>query len=102
MLTIADKTFSSRLIMGTALYPSPEIARFWELIKSLGVHVLPSKAGCKTLNETVSIAALLERRGQKAGVAIAVNGEFVPKSQHTSRIVRDGEDIEIVALMEGG
>lgn len=56
----------------------------------------------QTLNEAVSIATLLERRGQKAGVAVAINGEFVPKSQHTSRIVRDGEDIEIVAPMQGG
>ena len=85
MLKIADKTFSSRLIMGSALYPSPEIMaesikaggaelvtvalrrqnpteksgeRFWELIKSLGVQVLPNTAGCKTVKEAVNIARM--------------------------------------------
>lgn len=85
MLKIADKTFTSRLIMGSALYPSPEImaesiraggaelvtvslrrqnptekagARFWELIKSLGVSVLPNTAGCKTVKEAVNIARM--------------------------------------------
>ena len=85
LLNIADKTFSSRLIMGSALYPSPEImaesikaggaelvtvalrrqnptdksgARFWELIKSLGVQVLPNTAGCKTVKEAVNIARM--------------------------------------------
>ena len=56
----------------------------------------------QTLNETVSIAALLERRGQKAGIAVAINGEFVPKSQHTSLLLKDADDIEIVAPMQGG
>ena len=54
------------------------------------------------LNEPVSIAALLERRDQKAGVAVAINGEFVPKSQHTSHILKDADEIEIVAPMQGG
>ncbi len=56
----------------------------------------------QTLNETVSIAALLERRGQKAGVAVAINGEFIPKSQHASQILKDADEIEIVAPMQGG
>lgn len=56
----------------------------------------------QTLNDTVSVAALLERRGQKAGVAIAINGEFVPRSQHGARILREGDDVEIVAPMQGG
>lgn len=85
MLKIADKTFSSRLIMGSALYPSPDImaesiraggaelvtvalrrqnpadksgARFWELIQSLGVQVLPNTAGCKTVKEALNIARM--------------------------------------------
>ena len=56
----------------------------------------------QTLNDTVSITALLEYRGQKAGVAVAVNGEFVPKSQHASHILKDADEIEIVAPMQGG
>lgn len=56
----------------------------------------------QALNETVSIAALLEHRGQKAGVAVAINGEFVPKSQHAAHILKDADEIEIVAPMQGG
>lgn len=85
MLTIANRTFTSRLIMGSALYPSPEImaaaikaagaeivtvalrrqnpkdksgARFWELIQSLNVQVLPNTAGCKTVKEAVNTAQM--------------------------------------------
>ena len=56
----------------------------------------------QTVNDTVSVEALLERRGQKAGVAIAINGEFVPRSQHCTRILQEGDDMEIVAPMQGG
>lgn len=56
----------------------------------------------QALNDTVSIAALLERRCQSAGVAVAINGEFVPKSQHAAHILHDADDIEIVAPMQGG
>ncbi len=75
----------SRLLTGTALYPSPQIlsdaviasgsklvtvsvrreaAReragqgFWELIKKLDVHVLPNTAGCKTVKEAVTTAQM--------------------------------------------
>ncbi|MCK5495449.1 MAG: thiazole synthase, partial [Hyphomicrobiaceae bacterium] len=75
----------SRLLIGTALYPSPQIlsdaviasgsklvtvsvrreaarARagqgFWELIKQLDVHVLPNTAGCKTVKEAVTTAQM--------------------------------------------
>lgn len=85
MLKIADRTFTSRLIMGSALYPSPEImaaslraggaelvtvalrrqnprdksgARFWELIQGLGVQVLPNTAGCKSVREAVTTAQM--------------------------------------------
>jgi len=35
-------------------------------------------------------------------IAVAVNGEFVPRSQYASRIVHDGESVEIVAPVQGG
>jgi len=85
MLEFYDKKISSRLLIGTALYPSPQIlcdavrasgsqivtvsvrreaAReragqgFWELIKELDVHVLPNTAGCKTVKEAVTTAQM--------------------------------------------
>lgn len=73
---------SSRLILGTAQYPSPAVlaaavkasgsglvtvslrreggggAAFWELIRELGVAVLPNTAGCHTAKEAVTTAAM--------------------------------------------
>jgi thiazole synthase len=74
MLKFYGKEFSSRLLIGSALYPSPKIMQdairaagsqivtvsvrresaggktgdqFWSLIRELGVSVLPNTAGCK-------------------------------------------------------
>lgn len=73
----------SRLLLGTALYPSPQIMadavtasnaaivtvslrretargtsgqRFLDLIRGLGVHVLPNTAGCRTARDAVTTA----------------------------------------------
>lgn len=79
------KEFSSRLLVGTALYPSPKIMQdairasgsqivtvsvrretaggktgdaFWSLIRELEVTVLPNTAGCKSVREAVTTAKL--------------------------------------------
>lgn len=49
-----------------------------------------------------TIAALLETRVQRVGVAVAINGEFVPRSLYGERILLEGDEIEIVAPMQGG
>ena len=75
----------SRLLLGTAQYPSPQVLadavkasaagivtvslrreaarersgeRFFELIKALGVHVLPNTAGCRTPREAITTAQM--------------------------------------------
>src|ERR1700760_4179349 len=85
MVTFYDKTFSSRLLIGTALYPSPAIMQnairaagseivtvslrreaaggktgdaFWNLIRELGVTVLPNTAGCRSVREAVTTEKL--------------------------------------------
>ncbi|MDO1583964.1 thiazole synthase [Rhizobium oryzicola] len=85
MLTLYDRTVSSRLLLGTARYPSPakladavrrsgtEIVTvslrretaggkaggaFFELIRDLGVHVLPNTAGCHSVSEAVLTAKM--------------------------------------------
>jgi len=85
MLRLYDQTFSSRLLLGTALYPSPKIMQqairasgceivtvslrresaggkagdaFWSLIRELGVTVLPNTAGCRTARDAVTTAEL--------------------------------------------
>ncbi|MFD1198407.1 thiazole synthase [Brucella gallinifaecis] len=85
MLEFYGKTFESRLLLGTAQYPSPSILAdsvrsssteivtvslrresgnmragqdFWTLIKALGVSVLPNTAGCHTAREAVTTAKM--------------------------------------------
>ncbi len=80
-----DEEFSSRFLIGSALYPSPKIMQdairaagseivtvsvrresaggktgdaFWSLIRELSVTVLPNTAGCKSVREAVTTAKL--------------------------------------------
>jgi thiazole synthase len=84
-LTLYDAKFDSRLLLGTARYPSPAIlaqaihaARtgivtvslrreaggsragesFWALIRESGAKVLPNTAGCRTVKEAVTTAQM--------------------------------------------
>ncbi|MCH9806203.1 MAG: thiazole synthase [Alphaproteobacteria bacterium] len=84
-LTFYGVTVASRMLLGTALYPSPQLmadavkasgcqvvtvslrretargkigARFLELINGLGVHVLPNTAGCRTAKEAITTAQM--------------------------------------------
>ena len=85
MLEFYGTTVSSRLLLGTARYPSPAIladavrasktdivtvslrretagsrtgGAFFELIRALGVRVLPNTAGCHTVSEAVLTAKM--------------------------------------------
>lgn len=85
MVEFYGQKVTSRLLMGTALYPSPDILQkavkasdagivtvslrreaarqnsgqgFWELIRELPVHVLPNTAGCKSVKEAVTTAQM--------------------------------------------
>lgn len=83
MWEIGGRQFSSRLLLGTAGYPSPEAlrdsirrsgaeivtvslrrqsgaegGRFWEIIRSCGVSVLPNTAGCRSAEEAILTARL--------------------------------------------
>ena len=84
-LRLYGAELGSRLLLGTARYPSPEVMaeavkaarvevvtvslrreaargrngeRFFELISSLGVHVLPNTAGCRTPKEAIATAEM--------------------------------------------
>lgn len=85
MLELYGKEVASRLLLGTARYPSPAIladavraskteivtvslrretagsgkgGAFFELIRELGVHVLPNTAGCHSVSEAVLTARM--------------------------------------------
>lgn len=84
-LVVYGVALSSRLLLGTAQYPSPRVLadavsrsdvevvtvslrregarekggqRFWELIRELGVRVLPNTAGCRTAKEAIATAEM--------------------------------------------
>jgi thiazole synthase len=82
LLNIYGESFQSRLLIGSALYPSPEVmsqsithsqanivtvslrrqnsvsagSDFWQLIKDTGLRVLPNTAGCHSVKEAVTLA----------------------------------------------
>jgi thiazole synthase len=85
MVEFYGERFASRLILGSALYPSPESFRrsaqasgaeivtvslrregardkagqhFWDLVRSLNVKVLPNTAGCRTAKEAITTAMM--------------------------------------------
>lgn len=85
MLTLYGKSFTSRLILGTAQYPSPSALKqaveaagaeivtvslrressrartgqgFWTLIEEMGCRVLPNTAGCRTAKEAIATAKM--------------------------------------------
>ena len=51
----------------------------------------------------LSLTSLLEREGfADKKVAVAINGQFVPRSSYDERMVSDADEIDIVAPMQGG
>lgn len=85
MVSFYGRNCASRMMVGTALYPSPTIMqqairasgaeivtvsvrresagggtgrKFWSLIEELGVAVLPNTAGCRTVRDAVTTARL--------------------------------------------
>ncbi|PIT70005.1 thiazole synthase [Bartonella tribocorum] len=85
MLNLYGREFSSRLMLGTAQYPSPAILRdaiyksnteiitvslrresagekqgrqFWQFLQELDITILPNTAGCYTVKEAVTTAHL--------------------------------------------
>lgn len=85
MIELYGTKLSSRLLLGTAQYPSPAILadavkascasavtvslrremaggkggeKFWSLIQSLRLHVLPNTAGCHSVKEAVTTAKM--------------------------------------------
>jgi sulfur carrier protein len=44
----------------------------------------------------------LASSAQRDGIAVAVNGEVVPRAMWAQKEVHDGDDIEIVRAVQGG
>jgi thiazole synthase len=102
MLRLYDAELSSRLLLGTARYPSPSILTeavkasgaqlvtvslrresggeragqgFWSIIRDLGVRVLPNTAGCHSVKEAVTTAQMAREVFGTSWVKLEVIGE---------------------------
>ena len=57
-------------------------------------HVLPSRS---------TVAALVAAMGfEPRGIAVAVDGEVVPRRTWSDRTLRAGEQVEILTIAQGG
>ena len=101
-MRVYDVDFTSRLLLGTAQYPSPatltaaveasgcEVVTvslrreaagerqgqaFWSLISSLGVRVLPNTAGCHSVKEAVTTAQMAREVFDTPWIKLEVIGE---------------------------
>lgn len=55
------------------------------------------------LAETLPLAQLLVQQGYEAQkIAVAINGEFVPRSQYTATVINDGDKIDVIQAVGGG
>jgi len=101
MLSLYGKTVRSRLLIGSALYPSPAIMRdaikasnsqivtvslrresaagkgeaFWSMIADLPVSVLPNTAGCHTVKEAVATAHMARDLFKSDWIKLEVIGD---------------------------
>lgn len=102
MLRLYDIEIDSRLLLGTARYPSPRVLMdavrrsatevvtvslrressgeragqaFWSLIRELGVRVLPNTAGCHSAKEAVTTAHMAREVFDTPWIKLEVIGE---------------------------
>lgn len=101
-MNLYGQEVSSRLLLGTALYPSPAVMEaairasgaeivtvsvrreaggdksgdaFWRIIRELGVKVLPNTAGCRTVREAVTTAELARELFDTPWIKLEVVGD---------------------------
>lgn len=58
----------------------------------------------KTLNDTSLAQALAQWQPSSTGApfAVALNGDFVPRSQYGQVLLKDGDQLDIVSPVGGG
>lgn len=100
MWTLAGETLTSRLMLGTARYPSPELvqksiersgtqvitvslrrqtsgdaSRFWDTLKALPVRILPNTAHCYSVEEAVTTAKMAREVFKTPWIKLEVLGD---------------------------
>jgi len=102
MWQLANKEITSRLFIGTALYPSPDIMEqsikasgadvvtvslrrqnpaskdgqdFWGMIQSMNLNILPNTAGCHSVKEAITTAQMARELFDTRWVKLEVIGD---------------------------
>lgn len=121
-LVLYGQTFQSRLLLGTSRYPSPatlkqavERARpamvtaalrrlgtgtadagrnsFWELLRELGVPVLPNTAGCHSAKEAITTAHMAREVFGTPWIKLEVIGDDYTLQPDTLNLVATAEQL---------
>ena len=115
---VGGRSLDSRLLLGTARYPSPAVleqairasetavvtvslrresasgragSQFWSMIKALGVAVLPNTAGCKTVKEAVTTAEMAREVFETSWLKLEVTGDDYTLQPHPFLLVEAAE-----------
>ncbi|GHJ14844.1 sulfur carrier protein ThiS [Micromonospora sp. AKA38] len=57
----------------------------------------------RTLHDGVTLAEVVRAvTGQQRGLAVAVNGEVVPRGGWPASVLRDGDCVEVLSAAQGG
>ena len=102
MWTLADQVLTSRLLVGSALYPSPQVMQesirasgaevvtvslrrqspgagggnaFWDRLKALDLHLLPNTAGCDSVKTAVTTAQMAREIFDTRWIKLEVIGD---------------------------
>jgi thiazole synthase len=102
MWQLAEKNLESRLLIGSAQYPSPRIMQdailasgaevvtvalrrqnpaaqgggdFWQFLKDLKVHLLPNTAGCHSVKEAITTAHMARELFDTSWIKLEVIGD---------------------------
>lgn len=120
-LVLYGQSFDSRLLLGTARYPSPAVLEaavrqarpamltaslrrqgsqpaehgqgFWELLRRLNVPVLPNTAGCHSVQEAITTAEMAREVFETSWIKLELIGDDYTLQPDTLRLVEAAEHL---------
>jgi len=117
MLTIANTPCRSRLLLGTAQYPSLSILQeavlasetdvitvsvrrqgesskaFWQAIKAMSCHILPNTAGCLSAHQAVQTAQMAREIFETNWIKLEVIGDDYSLHPHCLELITAAEQL---------
>lgn len=121
VLTLYGEQFSSRLLLGTSRYPSPQILEnavlasnpgmitvslrrqgtsateshsgFWDLLKKMQVPVLPNTAGCHSPQEVITTAQMAREVFETDWIKLELIGDDYTLQPDTLRLVETAQTL---------